>query len=113
MDNADTLRGAIEALGPDPRIRRYPSELRARIRSYARRSGEPAGALAARLTMAPQTLKRFLEEPSPQLFALAGAPTPSPGLVPRDGPLVVHGPGGLRVEGMELDDVVALFRRLS
>ncbi|MCP4499398.1 MAG: hypothetical protein GY822_05460, partial [Deltaproteobacteria bacterium] len=56
MENITSLRHVIEGLAPTPQMRRYPIELRARIRAFVlRHPEEPLGTLARQLDVAPAT----------------------------------------------------------
>ncbi|MCP4499369.1 MAG: hypothetical protein GY822_05305, partial [Deltaproteobacteria bacterium] len=58
MENINSLRQAIDGLAPTPHVRRYPVELRARIRAVVlRHPEEPPGTLARQLDVAPATLE--------------------------------------------------------
>ena len=124
---ADTIAGlrtTIRALAPKKALRRYPPELKDRIRATASRelaSGATLWRVARELDLAPQTLERIVAE-APSLStrsASAIVPVrvidgarPVPPSVER-GPLTVRGPRGIVVEGLDVDGVAALVRALS
>ena len=104
-----SIRRAIALLAPTKRDRRYPPKLRARLIALVREHPEQSiGSLARALDMAPQTLERIA----------AGAHT---SLVPvqiverRDArsALIVRGPRGIVVEGLDVDRLADLIRALS
>ncbi|MCP4499534.1 MAG: hypothetical protein GY822_06160, partial [Deltaproteobacteria bacterium] len=69
MENINSLRHVIEGLAPTPQMRRYPVELRARIRAFVLRHPEESlGTLARQLDVAPATLERFIDEKPPDFF---------------------------------------------
>lgn len=119
MDTKETarLRTALTiAAAREDRGRGYPAALRVEVARHARArraDGEGVTLTARALGLPTATLTSWMvrhrDEPGPfQQVALVGmssAPTPSG--------LVVHGPGGLRIEGLDLDQLVALLRRLA
>jgi transposase len=88
---------------------RVPASTRADIVAEIERAhaaGASYTALAAALGLKLQTLSRWREkQPSATLVAVR-VPLPAAGLV-------VHAPHGVRVEGLSLDDVAELLKRLS
>jgi hypothetical protein len=90
--------------------RPYPPEHRARALEYARaRNQEGVGVyrIARELGLARGTLEKWLR--GSEFVAVEIAEPPSAGR----GAWQVHGPHGLRIEGMSFDDVVELWRRLG
>lgn len=97
----------------------YPPDVRARVTEFAAAevaAGRSVTATARALGVAGPTLSRWLDaapEPAPRpgfvpvVWASEGGTTPSTGR------LAVVSPSGFRVEGLDLDGVVALLRRLS
>jgi len=107
------LRAAVQALGERRAGLRYPNEIRARVAEYVRQrrgDGEQLKVIAAELGMRRQLLRRWSEsEPAPG--ASAFLPVSVVGDTP-DG-FVLHGPRGIRVEGLDIDALAALLVRLG
>jgi hypothetical protein len=92
------------------RGRPYPAEHRARAVEYARaRRSEGIGVdrIACELGLARGTLEKWLRRGD---FVAVEIVEPNP--IER-GHWDVHGPRGLRIEGVSLDEVVELWRRLA
>ena len=113
----DELRQELSSLGPRGRGRPYPKELLQKLLSYAvarRRQGASIVAVATELGIHFATLARWLgEKKSGRRFERVDA-----GAAPKVAArslcgLVVHGPRGLRIEGLDLDGVVELLRRVA
>jgi hypothetical protein len=118
MDNMrEELRIELSALGPRGRGRAYPKGLLEKLLSYTvarRRQGASIVEVASELGINFRTLARWLGERKASSFgrvevvaakaitAAAGAPT-----------IVVHGPRGLRIEGLDLTGVAELVRRVA
>ncbi len=116
-------RGAelAERIAAAQRVRRrgnvYPAELRRDIESYLRDRLEDGGsphAVARELRISQTTLKRWTlqarRDPGvPHLRPVSVLPAP-PSFA---GPISVGGPCGLRIEGLDLDAVAELIRRLG
>jgi len=110
----DQLRAAIAALVPGGTERRYPGALRAKIARYATaRLGQGASRaqVSAELGVSSPTLKRMVVAPSPRLRLVrvteAGV-TPLPAIR-----LVVRGPAGVTIEGLDVAGVAALLLALT
>ncbi len=96
--------------------RRYPPRLRARIADYCRdrvQAGIPLTRACSELGVSHPTLVRMLEEAKvPRLRRVrlvARKPTePDAATSP-----VVRGPGGIVIEGLDVEGVAALVRALS
>ena len=91
--------------------RPYPEALRRRVAAFgALRAGQGAAhhTIARELGIADRTLARWSAEAAvrfvPVEVVVAAAPQPS---------LVVHGPCGLRIEGLDGAQLAALLRSLS
>ncbi len=94
---------------PKGRARRIPPELRALIDRYARRradEGARQNAIARELGVGESTVSRALEEPSEGLRPVRVVRTSS-------GAIIVRGPGGLTIEGLDIAGLAALIRALS
>ena len=96
-------------LAPKKRDRRYPPMLRARLIALVRkRPEESIGSLARALDMAPQTLERITAGVRTSLVPVQIVE----GLEARRA-LVVRGPRGIVVEGLDVDSLAELIRALS
>ena len=111
---AAEFRAAVRRAGPRGAGRRYPAALRQMAAEYFRRrqaAGASVAAISRELGVKRHTLKTWTGtpvEPVPPRFV--------PVSVVADVPasrIVVHGPGGVRVEGLDVADVVALLRGLA
>jgi len=113
---AAVFRTAARRAGPRGAGRRYPASLRQAATEYLRRrraDGVAVSAIAAELGVKRHTLLAWAAVP---IDAAA-----TPGFVPvrviAEGtprsPIVVHGPGGLRIEGLDVAGVIALLRGLA
>ena len=116
MENVrEELQLEISKLGPRGRGRAYPKGLMGKLLSYTvarRRQGAKLVEVAAELGLKSHTLSRWLGEKRPsasfervEVVATAASPAARK--------LIVHGPRGLRVEGLELADVAELVRRVA
>lgn len=93
--------------------RAYPVEIRERAVAFIerrRREGASEGTIGRELGISPMTFRRWAgRRSSGFMLATVDAPFASPvGVV-----VVVHGPRGLRIEGLDLEGVAALWERLS
>jgi len=114
------FRRAVQAQMPSRgRGRRFPVELRSQavtITEDAVRVGWGEAQVAKELGVNAVTLKRWIERaqeeerfpPALQPVAVVEAAAER-----RQASVVVHGPSSLRVEGLDLDDLAALWRKLS
>ena len=114
----EALRREIEGLSIHPQTRRYTPELQARVLAWAR-GREAAGAsvpgMCLEIGIGDPTLRRFL--------GLARLPRAAkrkrPGFArvklvsPAPQTLVVRGPCGVAVEGLSLEGIAELFKRLA
>jgi hypothetical protein len=107
-DIAD-LRRAILALDRTKQRRRYPAALRSRLASFVRAHPERSVvSLARALDMAPQTLLRFVGPMSTTLVPVHIVED-----LAETADVVVRGPRGVVVEGLDIAGVAALFKALS
>lgn len=107
------LRAAIAALVPGGTERRYPGVLRARIADYATmRLGQGASRaqVSAELGVSSPTLRRMVVERSPGLRLVRVTETVTPPPATR---LVVRGPAGVTIEGLDVAGVAVLLRALT
>ena len=112
MSASIQIRRAVERLEARGRGVRYPVELKTRLISETRRRREAGGTLEAigeELSIPWRTLARWCAE---ERKATAGFRSVEIVAVP-SATLVVHGPRGLRIEGLDLDGVADLVRRLG
>jgi hypothetical protein len=107
------LRQAVLDLGPRQRGRLFPEPLRTRLAKAARElreRGETNAEISALLGVSKETARRMASEGNgAALVPVEIAPAPATD----DAELVVVSPTGWRVEGLDLDEVVALLRALS
>jgi transposase len=116
MENMrEELQQELSKLSPRGRGRPYPKGLMGKLLSYTvarRRQGARLAEVAVELGMKPYTLARWMGEKRPsasfERVEVVASATPTPSRT-----LIVHGPRGLRVEGLELADVVELVRRVA
>ena len=118
MNNeAGKLRAEIAALSDLKTRRRYPGRLRRRLVAYARAQaalGESQAMVAAGLGLSQSALSRMVRtyEDAPLdagFVEISIAPQPAK----RAPGFTVRGPCGMQVDGLSVDDVAALFARLS
>ena len=116
MENARSeLQQELSKLGPRGRGRSYPRGLMGKLLSYTvarRRQGAKLVEVAAELGMKSHTLSRWLGEKRPsasfERVEVIAPAAPSPARK-----VIVYGPRGLRVEGLELSEVAELVRRVA
>ncbi len=113
VKEAAAFRDAVRLAGRRGPGRRYPDELRRRGAAYLRArqaAGAPLSAILRELGVRRETLAGW---------AAPAAAKTRPRFVPVTvmeapaGRIVVHGPGGVRVEGLDLAGVADLLRRLA
>jgi hypothetical protein len=109
QNDISSIRRAIAMLARNKHLRRYPPGLRARLVSLVHAHRERSlWSLAKELDMAPQTLEHIVAGNSAPLV---------PVRVVREHPsraaLVIRGPRGIVVEGLDVDGVAELIRALS
>lgn len=112
---AAEFRAAVRRAGPRGTGRRYPPALRRMAAEYFRRrraSGASVEAISRELGVKRHTLVEWAAAPQ-----IATMPQFVPVNVVADAPamsrLVVYGPGGVRVVGLDLAGVADLLRRLA
>jgi transposase-like protein len=117
-ERAREFRAAVAALGPRTRTTPYPPELRALGLAYLK-SRQSAGAsrreVASELGIGSDTLRKWSGQrrrrPASAVRQVSVVAAASPPV--RPAAFVVHGPAGLRIEGMDVTTVVALLKGLS
>lgn len=116
MSRAETGSALKQALASAERSgvgRAYPAAIRERAIAYVdrrRAEGSADEAIGRELGISPMTFRRWVGA-RPSAFALATFVEPE--AAAPSGALVVHGPRGLRVEGLDFAGIVALWERLS
>ena len=109
----DQIRRAVAKLARGGK-RRYPVRLRRRIADYARKQIEADVSLtqvSSDLGVSHPTLIRLLEEAPPRMRRVrVAAPTR---VTDSSAALVVRGPGGIVIEGLDVDGAAALLRALA
>jgi transposase len=110
---AEALRAEIAGLERRGRGHRYPPELRARVIAYAvahHADGVTVKEIGNDLGMDWRTVQRWMEGKHvpgfEKLVVHQDTHEPARGLV-------MHGPGGVRIEGLDADTVVELLRKLK
>ena len=111
----EELKSELSTLGPRGRGRPYPKGLLEKLLSYTvarRRQGAKVVEVATELGMNFQTLARWVgEKRAAKRFERVEVVASSAAPAPRA--LVVHGPRGLRIEGLDLASVVERVRRVA
>lgn len=109
----DQIRRAVAKLARGGK-RRYPARLRRRIADYARNQIESDVSLtqvSSDLGVGHPTLIRFMEEAPPRMRRVrVAAPTR---VTDSSATLVVRGPSGIVIEGLDVDGAAALLRALA
>lgn len=135
INEEDRLRAEIAALGEDKYLRRYEGRLRRRVVVHARRRlsrGESLLAVARSLDMAPATLTKLMRSGSGHgdqrprgagtvrtvrsrtLVPIEVVPEIGRSTWPEDQQRIsIHGPFGLRIDGLTMDGLATLIARLS
>lgn len=94
---------------------RYPEELHQEAVSYAmarRRRGDSLLAISRDLGVKPVTLSRWLQQARDLEFRPVEIVTSDP-TAPAATGVIVTTPGGIRIEGLDLESLIALLRRLG
>ncbi|MFO0729370.1 MAG: hypothetical protein U1E65_36660 [Myxococcota bacterium] len=113
---ADRLRDALARAAREGRGRGYPASLRAEVARYAgaqAAAGEGGTITARALGINTATLASWVarHRGAPPSFArveIVDAPASPAGTK-----LIVFGPHGLRIEGLDLEGIASLLRRLA
>jgi hypothetical protein len=112
MANGEQIRQAVEQVAGRGRRRRYGSELRVQILAYAvdrKAHGADLETIGAELDVPWRTIARWCAVSRKQgrsFRRVEVVAKTSPGFT-------VHGPRGVRIDGMDLDAVAELIRRLG
>ena len=118
---AAEFRSAVALAGPRGRTTAYPTDLRERAVRYVRARIEQGGTMVAaceELGIGTDTFRRWRAAGSaataPVTAAFRAVTITAPATPPVETPLlVVHAPGGLRIEGLDLPSLAELLRRLG
>jgi transposase len=113
VKEAAAFREAVRRAGRRGPGRRYPPELRRRGAAYLRArqaAGAPLSVVLRELGMRRETLAGWASPAEPEARARF---VPVTVVEAPAGRIVVHGPGGLRIEGLDVAGVADLFRRLA
>jgi len=111
----EELKSELSGLGPRGRGRPYPKGLLEKLLSYTvarRRQGAKLVEVAAELGMPNHTLSRCVGEKRPSA-SFERVEVMAPAAPPSARKVIVYGPRGLRVEGLELSEVAELVRRVA
>ena len=109
QNQISSLRHAISSLARNKYKRRYPPALRARLTALVRTHPERTiGSLASTLGMATQTLEKIVAEARAPIVPVEIIAEPK-----ASSALIVRGPRGIVVEGLDVDSVAELIRALS
>jgi hypothetical protein len=113
-DTREELKIAISKLGEMGRGKRYPRPLLEKMLSYTvarRRQGATLLAVGGEIGMNWKTLARWVgERKTASRFERVQVAAPT---AVTSAALVVHGPRGLRIEGLDVSGVAELVRRLG
>ena len=110
MAKVESIRRAVSELGQRGRGRPYPKGLRAENVKYAlarRAAGIRIEAIGEELGMPWRTVRVWMPRARAKRFRRIEV------VVPRGDGVVVHGPHGVRIEGLDLDRVAELLRGLG
>jgi hypothetical protein len=112
----ERLEQAVSALATGGQ-RRYPEKLRARIAEYSRarlKAGVGLTRVSSELGVSHPTLVRLLDEkPIAMRRIRIARPKATEGKSAATEALVVRGPAGLVIEGLDVEGVATLVRALS
>jgi len=114
---AERIRTAVRGLGKRGPGRRYPEALKREVLAYLaerRKAGRGHATVAVELGIPERSIKLWSEAPrpsgAPTFVAMTLGPAASDAPAPR---IVVHGPAGVRVEGLDVATLADLLRRLA
>jgi hypothetical protein len=103
-----SVMALVRAAGPRTRGRRFGAAAKTRIAAHVRErraAGERLSAISTELGIPEETLSRWCRRPSGFVTVEVQSQ--------RASALVVRGPRGLVIEGLDLDQVAELVRRLA
>lgn len=104
------VRGAIAALGERGPTTPYPAELRAKALAYLQERQAAGGSLrvvASELMIGADSLRKWQGAQAPMVRPVSVVPDRAASA------LVVHGPNGIRIEGLDVSAVARLLKELS
>lgn len=119
---AERFRVAVAAAGPRGRTTAYPVELRDLAVGYVKArvaAGGSAGGACRELGIGTDTFRRWSAESTPAPARAIGAFRPvnlaaaAPVATQQANHIVVYGPSGLRIEGLDVAGLAELLRRLG
>ena len=105
QQSVSALRGGAQ--------RRYPARLRSRIAEYSReriKAGVALSRVCSEIGVSQPTLVRILDE---KPISLRRVRVSDSRIVAPKEPLIVKGPGGIAIEGLDIEGAAALVRALS
>ena len=112
MANGEQIRRAVEQVAERGKRRRYGRELRDRILAYTverKARGADLETIGADLDVPWRTIARWCATSRKENRSFRRVELIAKG---RSG-LTVHGPQGIRIDGMDLDTIAELIRRLG
>ena len=115
---AEGLRGEIAGLSNHPNSRRYEPSLRQRVIAWAQKrvaAGASIASLCKEIGIGEPTLHKFLGNPGRRAAKKSVGFNRVKVVAPRAVAelVVVHGPCGTAIEGLSLEGVAQLFKRLA
>lgn len=113
---ASEIRAAVRGLGVRGAGRRYPEAIKRDALAYLaerREAGRGYSSVSVELGIPRRSLKLWSAAPRPSGSARFVAVTLMPSEATLPSRIVVHGPGGLRIEGLDLAGLADLVRRLA
>ena len=113
---AVAFRDAVRRAGRRGPGRRYPAELRRRGAEYLRArqaAGAPLSAILRELGVRRETLAGWAAPAEAEAKAETRPRFVPVSVVAEPPRIVVHGPGGVRIEGLDVAGVADLLRRLA
>jgi hypothetical protein len=119
MDEQQTaarVRAQVRALGTRGRGRRYPVALRRQVLAYVatrRAQGTTLRAASREVDMSWRTVEHWLHDGKDPKAVLRPVTVTSSVAVERVASIVVHGPHGLRIEGLDVRQIAELLARLG
>lgn len=112
----EALRAEVEGQGPKSPSRRFPEELKRRLVAWAearRASGVGTGELEERVGIPWTSLSKWMTKPSPRRTSPMALKPVSIVQGPGGGGPILKTPGGFTVEGLDVEGLAELLRRLG
>ena len=115
LESGSTLKAALASAERVGAGRAYPRALRARVAAYVIGRRDEAAtdeAISRELGIAAMTFRRWAggRRAAFAVASVVGVTSTAPSAA---SPLVVHGPRGLRIEGLDVEQIATLWSRLS